>query len=596
MAPLTGAAAGARRAIGAFLERSPVRARRIGPRPLAGRAVAMPGTRIVTEPVGFLGATEEDQRRWLTGFRQLLDGLEAPLQTVMAFRSGASDVGSAGAPPANLSGRAGDLAFAEQLARHPGAQSRSVTLVTGAHAAAGLVDALRQMGIAARVVDEGGGEPPRGDDTAHAHHDPRGHHRSWYLHRFPGTELEPGWLLRLAPPGQEVTIAWHAEPLPSAWMIAYLQRQLAQMRARHLDQETPSHTDPILAGALPQAADLQRRIAASEERAFHLSLYVTLTAPTREELDEGSGHLESAARATLAQLHPCTFRMADARLATLPLGLDLLRRHRVIDTSSLVTFFPWLDADLAEEAGMVIGASRATRRPVLLDPFDDGKRANANVGVFGHSGAGKTYLLSSLAMGMLGRGGQVFIIDPEREYGDLAARLGGAEVNLTLGSGQALNVLQRPPPESRRDPGQAPPAERWLGPAVADALDLIAVICGDLDEPERAVTEAAIRRTYEEQEEPVLADVAGRLPEASRPARVLARWVHGSLGAMFSAPTNVNLDVPIVAFAMRELREELVAPVHFLLAEALWTRIKTRRRRRLLIVDELGLLFDDPTI
>jgi hypothetical protein len=36
--------------------------------------------------------------------------------------------------------------------------------------------------------------------------------------------------------------------------------------------------------------------------------------------------------------------------------------------------------------------------------------------------------------------------------------------------------------------------------------------------------------------------------------------------------------------------------VHFLLAEALWTRIKRKDHRRMLIVDELGLLFEDPTI
>jgi type IV secretory pathway VirB4 component len=51
-----------------------------------------------------------------------------------------------------------------------------------------------------------------------------------------------------------------------------------------------------------------------------------------------------------------------------------------------------------------------------------------------------------------------------------------------------------------------------------------------------------------------------------------------------------------VVFGMRELRDEMVAPVHFLLAEALWTRIKRKDRRRMLIVDELGLLFEDPTI
>jgi type IV secretory pathway VirB4 component len=65
---------------------------------------------------------------------------------------------------------------------------------------------------------------------------------------------------------------------------------------------------------------------------------------------------------------------------------------------------------------------------------------------------------------------------------------------------------------------------------------------------------------------------------------------------MFSARTNIDLEAPIIAFGMRELREEMVAPVHFLLAEALWTRIKRRDRRRMLIVDELGLLFEDATI
>src|SRR5438046_7575465 len=65
---------------------------------------------------------------------------------------------------------------------------------------------------------------------------------------------------------------------------------------------------------------------------------------------------------------------------------------------------------------------------------------------------------------------------------------------------------------------------------------------------------------------------------------------------MFSAPTNVELQAPVVAFGMRELRDEMVAPVHFLLAEALWTRIKRNDRRRMLVVDELGLLFEDPTI
>ena len=39
--------------------------------------------------------------------------------------------------------------------------------------------------------------------------------------------------------------------------------------------------------------------------------------------------------------------------------------------------------------------ARATGQPVLVDPFDDRCHAKANIGVFGHSGAGKTYLLKT---------------------------------------------------------------------------------------------------------------------------------------------------------------------------------------------------------
>ncbi len=138
--------------------------------------------------------------------------------------------------------------------------------------------------------------------------------------------------------------------------------------------------------------------------------------------------------------------------------------------------------------------------------------------------------------------------------------------------------------------------EAELGPAVADTVDLVATVCSGLDETEKAVLEAAVRQAYLECSAPVLADVAGRLPPTARVARVLTRWVRGSLGAMFSAPTNVDLDLPMVVFGMRELREELVGPVHFLLAEALWRRFRERTRRRLLIVDELGLLFEDPVM
>ena len=569
-------------------------AARIGPLRLHGRR---PGLLwkcqedvavIAAGDLGFAGAAEHDQLRWLGGFRRLLDGLDSPLQVVISSEPGTQPDASEAPPvPRDFDDmRAADLWFADRIGDLETTSRRSVTFATDRLHVRRLESALRDLGVktshASSGVDLYGVQ--RSDHLQHQH----GWSRTWYVDRLPGTELEPGWLFRLIPHGLRVRLAWHAVPLPTAWIVDYLQRQLVSMRAARMQKDGSGSSDSSLAIGLPAAEDLQRRLAASQEKAFHVAVYLTLITSTRKGLDAGSERIESAARAAICRLQQCTFRMADGHVATSPGAADRLQRSRVLDTSTLATFLPWLDVEISEPGGLVVGRSRATGSAVMLDPFDQSRYANANIGVFGHSGAGKTYLLSTLAMGALGRGTQVFVIDPEHEYGGLAQSLGGVDIQLALGSGHALNVLDLRPSD-RRDEG-------WVGPATADAVDLCATVCGGLDEPERALVENAVRLAYRDEAQPVLADVARRLPDTTRVAAVLGRWVHGSLGQMFSAPTNIDLAAPMVAFGMRELRDEMVAPVHFLLAAALWTRIKRKDRRRMLIVDELGLLFEDPTI
>ena len=539
---------------------------------------------IETGSIGFAGAAEDDRLRWLNSFRRIVDGLDAPLQVVITVEPGPDEQPDEPASfPATLDDmRGADLAFAHEIRQSTASYSFGTALITLEKHAARLMSVLAEMGIESRVSETRA--EVFGAQVAGCFRSPTGVSRTWYVDRLPGTDVEPGWLFRLLPPGLKLTLSWHAMPLPAAWIVNYLQRQLVSMRATRMQDGN----DPALAGAIPNTEDLQRRLASSQDKAFHVSVYLTLTSPTERELDRDARKVEAAARAILCDLQPCMFRMLEGYLATRPRGPDRLQRRRVIDSTALVTFFPWHEPDLQQPGGLFVGRNAATGSPVLVDPFDQRRYANANVAVFGHSGAGKTYLLSTLVMGALGTGTNVYVIDPEHEYGGLAQQLGGIDVQLALGSGHALNVLDLRPAD-RRD-------ESWLGPAAADAVDLCACICGGLDESERAVVEGAVRDTYDEQPQPVLRDVADRLPRGERVALILRRWVQGSLGQMFSAPTNVDLDAPIVVFGMRELRDEMVAPVHFLLAEALWTRIKRRDRRRMLVIDELGLLFEDATI
>jgi KaiC/GvpD/RAD55 family RecA-like ATPase len=515
-------------------------------------------TVLSTEGIGYLGAVSDDQARWSSGFRRLLDALGGPLQVVLRLRREERD-GAA-------------------------AQRREVLVAVDASSVVGLSSALVGLGLTLAAESPPDASHTFGEALPRSFHDRFGWHRTWYIDHFPGGELEPGWLLRLVPSGLDVDISWHAEPVGSGWAAEYLQRQLAHLRASQLDGERRGIPDVRIGAALPAAADLQRKLSAGQERAFRLGFYITLSATSGEALDAGAERIVEAARSALCSLREATFRQFDGRLATLPHGIDRLRRRHFVDTSALLTLLPWLDVEVTDPGGLRLGRSRATAMPVIVDPFADRHHENANIAVFGHSGAGKTYLLKTLALAATRAGCQVFVIDPEHEYGPVATAVGGADVQLALGSGRAINVM---------DLRGLAREEAELGPVVADTVDLVDAICAGLDEAEKAALEIAIRAAYLEESTPVLAHVAERLPASTRAARILSRWVRGSLGAMFSAPTNVDLDLPFVVFGMRELREEMVGPVHFLLAEALWRRFRDRTRRRLLIVNELGLLFED---
>src|SRR5260370_24897388 len=141
------------------------------------------------------------------------------------------------------------------------------------------------------------------------------------------------------------------------------------MRVSRMQELSAGTNDPMLAGALPNTEDLQRRLASSKEKAFYVSVYIPLGAATKQALEEGSEQIRSAARAALCELQPCTFRMLDGHLATLPAGVDRLARKRVLDTSALATLLPWRGAEIQQSGGLIAGRNYASGGPVLVEHF-----------------------------------------------------------------------------------------------------------------------------------------------------------------------------------------------------------------------------------
>jgi len=417
------------------------------------------------------------------------------------------------------------------------------------------------------------------------------YYASFVVNRYPGEEVEPGWLLPLLSFKGELHAGIHILPLETDRMLMLLHNRIRDLRANDLANLESGAVDHTAMGTLPDALTVHQALARNEEKAFAVSFYLTIGAENPVELRTQADALRASCRRMMLQTVQPFFEMRQALLSSWPLGTDLLGREHILHTSALTTMLPWLQEDLADAEGHYWGYNKETGGLCVFDPFDTERFSNANIAVLAHSGAGKSYAAASVVLSGHTRGIGAIVIDPEAEYGGMIRSLGGTYLHLAAGSGHAINAL---------DPLLFAVESDEPTDQLSDVLDLIGLMCGRLDEVERAHVESITRLVIANAHTtPVLGDIWRQLDGAqpgSRVSTILRRWVTGDLGRLFSAPTNVDLGADIVGFNLRDLSDELVPPSCLLLANWLWTALRRDRRPRHLLIDEVGLLLEHEPI
>jgi hypothetical protein len=372
-------------------------------------------------------------------------------------------------------------------------------------------------------------------------------------------------------------------------IIGYLSSRIRDLRAAEMVERETGVVD-LTTEALPEAVALRSTLARNEEKAFMLGVYVAVSAPTVPELRLRCEALQSVFTRMLIRPAPALLRQREAMKTVWPLGQDLLGKNRLVHTTGVATLFPWLNADLFYPGEQYWGRNQQSGGIVACDPFRAEVFSNANIAIIGHSGAGKTFAASTIVLSSFAVGVGSVIFDPEHEYAGLCRSLGGTYVEVGAGSSHAINVL---------DPALQP--DDAAQDTSGDVLDLVAVLCGRLDEVERALVHTALQRLLGQRRKqpPLLGDLHRLVtldPRLSRVSTVLERWVNGELGRFFNRQTNVDLQNPVIGFGLRDLQEELVAPAYFLIASWVWAQLRRVRQARHLLIDEAGLLFEHPVI
>ncbi len=419
------------------------------------------------------------------------------------------------------------------------------------------------------------------------------YYRTFLVVGYPRT-VDNTWLSPLINFDAELSISMFYYPLDSDQIIEKLKRKIAELEASLANEyQAGKVLDPKNKVALEDARRLMDDIASGQEKFFNVGMYIRLSAKDKKMLEAETKNLVSTLAAIGLEVVPATLNQDYGWHTTLPKAQDYLYRVRNMDTSSIARTFPFVSSELTMDKGILYGINLHNNSLVIYDRFS---APNANEVVFATSGAGKSYYVKLQALRYLLTGAQIFIIDPESEYDKLAKAVDGNYITFSQDSGAKINPFEFIRSTDVEE-------TNVLRDKILSLHTFFKILFGgEISNKATAVLDRALILTYKEKgitndpatwknDPPLLEDLYKILkgmiePEAHDMASRIEKYIIGSASGVFNLPTNVNINNDFTVFSIRDLRDELRPMAMFIILDFIWTKVREKRRRRLLIVDE----------
>lgn len=409
-----------------------------------------------------------------------------------------------------------------------------------------------------------------------------------------------GWLSMLINFNHNIDISYHIEQVDPLIALPKLNRKITELEStkrtmlkegRVIGSEI---TDP-----LESAMELRDKIQRGMEKLFQVSIYMTISADSLSELNKNTKLLETVMQTRLFYIKPATFQQIEALQSILPRSQNLLAQKRNLDSSSAALTFPFVSSELVQESGILYGINKSNNSLVIIDRFS---LNNANSIIFAQSGSGKSYTAKVEILRHLMQGTKVIIIDPEREYKQLAKSVDGTYIKLSSSSKEKINPFQF----SEHSVTQ----ENNLSEHIQDLTELISLMVGSLTSEERASVDRALLLTYKEAkltprknakkskdiEYPLLKDFYKNLKAMKHKNLCdrLERFVKGSLSTVFDSQTNIKLDNRLIVFDIKDLNESIRSIMMMVVANFVNNEVKQNPQKRMLVIDEGWMLLQEP--
>ena len=196
-------------------------------------------------------------------------------------------------------------------------------------------------------------------------------------------------------------------------------------------------------GNLHDVIELLANLRKNREPLLHCSVFIELKAKHMEALKELQSEIAMELTRSKISIDRLTLRQKEGFLSALPVGFNQFgaQFERVLPASSVANLYPFNFSGKTDPEGLYIGRDKFGTN-ILVD-FD--RRAEdkttSNILILGNSGQGKSYLLKLILTNIRESGKSIICLDPESEYIDLCANLGGCYIDFLSGE-YTINPLE----------------------------------------------------------------------------------------------------------------------------------------------------------
>ncbi|MDP3994384.1 MAG: LAGLIDADG family homing endonuclease [bacterium] len=211
--------------------------------------------------------------------------------------------------------------------------------------------------------------------------------RTLFIAGYPRT-VAAGWLEGIVNFNNSLDISFYIYPIEGKSVLDDLRRKIAEMEAElSTDFQRGKIADPATEAKLEDAKTLQEQLVKGAERFYEFAFYITIPAPSLEELNHLTKQVESTLGSLMITSRHAILDMENGFTTTAPFGMDRLSITRNMDTSSLSTTFPLTSAELSSDKGVLYGINSKNESFIIFDRFS---LENNNMTVIATSGAGKS--------------------------------------------------------------------------------------------------------------------------------------------------------------------------------------------------------------